>query len=273
MRPTATLLVLTAIVAPSVGQEAINTDAAVQPSTGKFLLREQMSIRRAHRDRFAGQEDVTEWVATTSINYGLTYGLAASISFPLRFRTGDTLAGRRGVDEEIDQGDIGMRLKWRVLQVDPGPLQTDRLSVIGGLEFDTGDAAPSLDPGFAGGSTNPTLGFAYTRIRDRWGFGGAGEWEFDTSGGPDSARLDAAVLFRFSPAVFRAGDTGAWYGLLESNTRHASNGDIETFLSPGLMYEGQAWTYEASLMLPIARDLDHRAAVDATIVFGIRLLF
>ena len=257
----------------AAAQEAINTDAAVQPSTGSFVIREQLMVHRAHRDPFGGQEDVTEWMPMTLINYGIFHDLAASVRIPLRYRTGDTLLGARGVDEQLDVGDLGVRLKWRVLQRDPGALQTERLSLIGGVEFDTGDNKISLNPDFADGSTNPTLGLAYTRISGRWGVGGSAEWEFQTDGDSDAARVDAAVLYRISPTQFHRGDAGAWYGMVESNTRYDTNGDIETFVSPGLMYEGTTWTYEASIMLPVARELDRRAETDAILVFGVRMLF
>ena len=57
------------------------------------------------------------------------------------------------------------------------------------------------------------------------------------------------------------------------NGAYETNGDNEVLISPGILYEAVSWAFEASVQLPLARDLDHRPETDFSVLFGVRLLF
>ena len=48
---------------------------------------------------------------------------------------------------------------------------------------------------------------------------------------------------------------------------------MELFLAPGIMYEAHGWAVEASVQLPVFKELDYRPETEFTVTVGLRLLF
>lgn len=274
-----------AACAAASAQEAINTDAATQPSTGTFVVREQVRYLSFHNDPSDLDREIKEVVSSTTLTYGLRNNIALSFNLPLVYRETDA----PGPDDHgfgID--DLALLAKWRILKHDSGPLDTLRVSLLGGVEIPSGDA------GFSSHSFDPILGAVLTTIRGRHGFNQAVQYKFNTGNdagfdasrpetfrsagtggdGPDDAlRYDSAYLFRLAPAAFTADTTAAVYAVLELNGLYETGGDNELLLSPGLLYEGRTWALELTVQFPIWQDVDERLEMEFGVGVGIRVQF
>ena len=51
------------------------------------------------------------------------------------------------------------------------------------------------------------------------------------------------------------------------------NGDDEIFVSPGLMYESRTFTVDATIMIPVHQNLEHRAETEFIVGLGARISF
>jgi hypothetical protein len=261
------------------GQEPINAAAsATAPSPGNFTLMEQFRYTRLDlstgpRDR---RGDIEDYSITSMLHAGLTRNVSLVFELPAILRErefdlwGDT-------DREAGVGDLTALVKWRVLQRDTGPIDTQRLSLIGGAEIRTGDSP------FTGDAYNPVLGLGYTQIRGRHGANASAEWTITTGGNDepiysgestaDRFRYDLAYLYRLYPKQYTAETPGGLYALIELNGTYETNGDNELLVAPGLMYEAAKWTAELSFQTAAWEDVDHRAAVDYAVVLGVRFSF
>lgn len=253
-------------------QEAINTSAATQPGVGRITVREQLRYLRGDLPTRTGRAAADELVLQSSVFAGIRHDLTLGADLPLSLRDSDGGGNFDDDSGELNAGDLRLLGKWRFWRHDTGPIDTQRASLLFGVQLDTGDGT-SLLPGFARDSTDPILGAVYTRVTGRHGINAAWESTISTGGDADDHRYDGAYLFRLAPAQYAADTTGAWYVVGELNGRYASNGDHELLLSPGLMYEARRWTAELSVQLPALQELDHRAELDFGIVLGLRLLF
>lgn len=254
-----------------LAQEAINTNAATQPGTGRVIVREQ--LRFFHASEFPSSfaiDRADELVFASSLSLGLRHDVAVTLDLPASLRWSDRAGG--GSDDDGDFGDLRAVGKWRVLRNDGGPIDTERVALLFGVQLDTGSGT-SLRPGFTRDSNDPILGAVYTRVSGRHGVNGALEYTISTSGHADDLRYDAAYLFRTTPSEYRSDTTAATYAVLELNGTWATDGDDELLVSPGFMYEARRWTFEASLQLPLVQDLDRRPEIDVGVVVGVRLLF
>lgn len=264
-------------VSESAAQEAIQTDAATQPSVGMTVLRQQLRFTRLKNDPSPEQRRIEEVEARTAISHGLTPDLSFTAALPLKYRRTEFLAEDR---TETDWGvdDIPVMLKYRIFRRDTSPVDTLRISLMGGIEI------PSYDRPFSSESWDPIVGAVLTTIRGRHGFNQAVQFKLNTGGhveypigrgdGPANAlRYDSAYLYRIDPAVYTPETVAATYAVLELNGLYETNGDNEILLSPGLLYEARNWAAEVSVQFPIVQDVENRPEVRYSVVAGVRFLF
>jgi hypothetical protein len=262
---------------PAGAQEAIQTDAATQPSVGSFVIRQQLRFTSLANDPSPDQRRIREAEARTSLSYGITPDLSFTAAVPLKYRDTRFLAEDRSEDDwGVD--DIPLMLKYRIFRQDTSPVDTLRISLMGGVEV------PTYDRPFSSESFDPIIGAVLTKIVGRHGFSQALQYKFNTGGhvefpisrgdGPRNAlRYDSAYLFRVDPAIYTVETLAATYAVLELNGLYETNGDNEILLSPGLLYEARAWAGEISFQFPVVQSVDDRPEVRYSIVAGLRFLF
>lgn len=266
-------LAVIALASPALAQEALYTPAATQPGAGRLTTRFQLTIREFGDDPTPADQSGRDITARAIATVGITGSLA------LEARTSALARNFFGDDRDDDTGwgESELTLKWRCWRHDPGPVDTMRLTLLGGLELPTGTGAMSSH------SFDPTVGAVFTGIFGRHGINQAARWKFTTGALDDpilpgesladALLLDTAYLFRLAPAQYQADTTGAWYAVLEANTSIETNSDVEVLLAPGILYEGRRIALEAGLQLPAYADLDHRPETRWAVTLGIRFLF
>jgi hypothetical protein len=279
-RPGATFqwasLLLLAAIDRAAAQESITaTDSATQPSPGHVILKEQFRFYRLDLDTGprARRGEVDESVFLTTLNAGVSADVSLSFRMPVRLRDRE-FDFLREAERDEGIGDFTALAKWRVYRKDDGPLDTARLSLIGGAEIRTGDSP------FTNDAYNPILGLAYTQIAGRHGVNASLNWTFTTGGNDepifagestaDLFRYDLAYLWRLAPREYTAETRGAWYLVAEVNGLYETNGDHELLVSPGIMYEARTWTAELSVQLPAWQEIDHRAETEFVLIAGVR---
>ncbi len=275
--PIATLVTLLTLCGQAAAQEAINTPAPTQPAAGNWVLREQfrlMAYEDLPDDPDGSARDLS---LRTTIQYGITGSLSAEMSLPLIGRQRSAAAAGAEDGSTTGLGDLSAGLKLRVWQADTGAVDTMRLSVFGSLEFPTGEDT------FTSDSFDPTVGATFMVISGRHGFNQALSWKFTTGANAsplaageslsDLLKFDSAYLFRLSPAEYTSELRAATYLLAEVNGLYETNGDTEIFLSPGILYEAPRYALEASVQIPVYREVNHRAETLISVVLGIRILF
>ncbi len=279
---------ITAIIACAVStlpaslacaQEALNMDAATQPSPGVIYLYERARYTRygsAPESSDTPRPDRTNLLEIdTTIMAGLATNLALIATIPVERR--EDRAGGQAIDTNLGIADPELLLKYRLYKSDSGSLDTLRIAALFGAEI------PSGDGNFTSGSVDPIVGVAATMIRGRHGFNAAARFKLNTGGdrdhnlggdGPDDAlRLDASYLFRLAPASWSAQSDTALYAAFELNTLYETGGDTETLLSPGLLLEGRKWAGEIGARIPVYEDVRDRPEVEWGFVAGVRFFF
>ena len=304
LKPSLALAILLLLAGRALAQLPIHSDAAVQPSAGHFLLREQFMFGSLGRDPTGFGHEVREYIATTNLTYGVTprFALTAVIPlmwqsvdsevldhnhggtggtggnpfpFPFPFPGGGSEAHPLGSDFGLD--DIAVGFKWRIYERDLGPIDTVRLAILGGVETPTGEDAYSSD------SWDPIIGGVVSYIQGRNGVNASLEWKFNTGKHPinlhagmgedDALFYNASYLFRLLPAQYSAHTSMATYLLLEANGVYETNGDNEILLSPGIMYETRDMAFEFALQLPAWQEIENRPKTNITFTAGVRFFF
>ena len=119
-----------------------------------------------------------------------------------------------------------------------------------------------------------TCRFSVRIVRhDERGSGGDEAHNFGGEGPSDALWFNSAYVYRFYPAAYSSDSNGAWYLTTELNGLYETNGDVELRVSPGIMYEGRRFAFEAMAQLPLWDDVDHRAELDFGFGLGFRLTF
>ena len=253
----------------SHAQAPINSNVALQPSTGGVIIRQQLRYFEAGDDPSPLDREIKTFRAPTTIVYGLRADLTLLLTTPLVFRkvefgaTGET---RR--DNGVS--DLTFLTKVRVFRDDFGPTDTRRFSLLGGLEIRSGDT------GFTSDSYDPILGGVFTHAEGRHAFDADLLWKFNTAGGEagtDRMDYDVAYLYRLVPDQYTSSKLTALFGVLELNGQYDTNGDNELFVSPGISFVTKRWTVEATVQLPVWQDLDHRLAKDFVVGLSFRVRF
>ena len=273
---TPMLLLTLAVVWPTAawGQQSTNMPAATQPGTGRFIFLDRLKFTYFGDDPSPDDRNIQRWSNTFSLGYGIAGDLSAYLDVPV---VRQFSSGLNGNTEATGIADLHAMLKWRLWKNDPAPLDTQRLSLLVGLDV------PTYDDDFSSESFDPMLGLVYTQIHGRHGFNAAIRYTFTTGGKDDPIvagsstadllRYDASYLYRIWPEQFSADSEGAWYLMAELNGNYETNGDSELFLAPGIMYEGRGWVVEMSIQLPLYQQLDRRPEADFSVVLGFRILF
>jgi hypothetical protein len=267
-------LALGAIVASGKAQTPINAPGAMQPSTGTGVLHVMPMYRREGADPRTGQQSADNYLALVQVAYGVAKNVGIQFDVPMVYR--DVRVGTSGgPSDEFGIADSTLLVKWRIFQDDPAPTETTRFSLIGGVQI-PGDSDYTWDA--SNDALDPIIGGVFSTVRGRHGFNADALWEFYTGddrdeGASDSLRYDASYLYRLAPAAYTAETQGALYAVAELNGFYDANGDHEIFFSPGIMYEARTFTLDATVMLPLYHDLDHRAETEILIGFGLRLSF
>lgn len=267
------------LASPALAQEAVNMDAATQPSTGVLYIREQIRFQRYTDNPRENGGDVTRWMADTWLTYGLSRDVAVQVEIPLVHESWERAAAGGGFsdDETTGLGDPAAFFKYRFLSEDLGPVDTVRASALAGVEAPLGTGSLSSH------SWDPFAGVVATGIFGRHGVNAGVRYKINTGsenpgnlggdGPADALDYDLSYLYRLSPAEWATDTKAAVYGVVELNGLYETNGDNEIVLAPGLLYEAKVWAAELTLQLPIAEDVDDRPELDWGIGFGLRLTF
>jgi hypothetical protein len=263
------------LATPALAQEATNTPAATQPAVGKLYMRQKFQSIRLGDDPSPDDRDVDKFLSTTTLVYGVTRNVSASVELPLVYAVEDPASGE--TESDFGVNDVMFQVKYRPLQIDLNPLDSVRFAVYAGVEV------PSGDGDFSSHSFDPLVGGVFTAILGRHGFNQSLSYKFNFGGddfntragdGPDDAlRYDSAYLFRLSPAAYGPETTAATYLTFEANGLYETNGDNEVLLGPGILYEARTFALEASVGFPVVQDVDERPETDLVLTFGFRVLF
>jgi hypothetical protein len=263
----------------AAAQTPINALGAMQPSTGTGIVHLMPMYRREGSDPVTGQSSADDWVTLMQVGYGVSKNMGLQFDVPMVYRDvrigGPVPAGAPSPSEGFGVADSTALLKWRIIQSDPAPAETTRFSLLGGLQI-PGDSGYTWDS--STDAWDPIIGAVFSTVRGRHGFNADAAWEFYTGGDrdlgrSDSLHFDASYLFRLSPAQYAADTVGALYSVLELNGHYDTNGDIEVFLSPGLMYEARKFTLDATVMIPVYQNVDFRAETEFLVGVGVRISF
>lgn len=261
----------------ATAQQSFNNTSAAQPSTGVSLFRQTIEFTKYRDDPSEADRDIFEIKFDTQLALGLTKELAVIARIPTFYR--DIESDDPDVDgDDFDLGDPHIMFKYRFWQHDTGPIDTQRLSLLVGLDLPLGRAP------FGNRGWDPMVGLVYTNIQGRHGVNAALRYKFNTherDGDPiepddslaDTVFLDTAYLYRLSPATYTSDTHAAWYAMAEVNATYETNGDTEFTFAPGIMYEARNWVFEAMFKVPIAAEVDHRPELDYSVGVGLRILF
>ena len=263
--------------AAASAQQSSDMPAAVQPGYEILIARQEAMYMRLDDPRAGGAGTIDTYHVETTFAYGIDRDKALMLHVPVMHWDLENPSALPDADGSgID--DIPLMFQWRFLQQDLGAIDTRRAVLLAGVEL------PSYDPNFSSDSFDPLLGIAYTQIHGRHGFNASALWKFNTSADTgyhvdfgdskhDAFKLDLAYLYRLAPEQYAADTQGSHYLQLQLLNRYETSGDTQSIFAPGWMYEGRRWAYEATLHLPIAQDLDHRAEMQWGVNLGIRYLF
>lgn len=261
----------------AVAQQSFNNTSAAQPSTGVSLFRQTVEFTKYRNDPSDADRDIFEIKFDTQLALGLTKNIAVIARVPTYYRDIDSTDA--AVDgDDFDLGDPHIMFKFRFWQNDTGPIDTQRLSLLTGLDLPLGRAP------FGNHGWDPMIGLVYTSIQGRHGVNAALRYKFNTheregfaitadDSLADTVFLDTAYLYRLSPASYSSDTHAAWYAMAEVNATYETNGDTEVTIAPGIMYEARNWVFEAMVKLPVAAEVDHRPELDYSVGVGLRILF
>ncbi|TVQ62042.1 MAG: hypothetical protein EA378_06140 [Phycisphaerales bacterium] len=261
-------------------QESYWTPAATQPGRGQWTGAVRAEYTRYQNDPTGLGRRVDESVLRARLNYGLTRDVSFTAEIPFVHRETETNDAGRALGlggTDAGAGDFVLTAKWRFWQHDTSGIDTQRLAAFANLETPTGTGDLSSH------SWNPGFGAVYTGVRGRHGLNQAASYTFATGtdanplapgqGTDDALRFDTSYLFRLYPERYTGEEAGAAYIVLEHNGVYETNGDVESLISPGLLWEASNWAGEISVRLPLIQEVDHRPERAWGVGFGVRILF
>ncbi len=249
----------------------INTNTAIAPGEGQFVYRTQLRFMESHSNPRPAKVDLNMLVNPHLLAYGVRENLTLIGFVPIVVREGTarppSSPGAFGSLAEQGVGDLRFLGKYRFWRKDlPG--ETYRWSAIGGLEV------PTYDNPFSSDSWDPFLGTVWTYQSLEWGLDLDAVWQFNTGDG--KFRHDALSYNMAYTYVLLAGqdlDDKFWRlgSVFELNSLYVADGSHLLYASPGIQLALERMIVEASLQLPIVRDLKKAAEPDFTFVVGTRI--
>ena len=203
--------------------------------------------------------------------YGVRENLSVFCVVPLVKRDGTLRPpAPAGSFTELDNfgvADIRLFAKYRLRENDQ-PGETTRFSIFGGLEV------PTFDKRFSSDSWDPFVGTVWTYQSLEWGLDWDVFWNFNTGKGVfkyDEMRYDTAYTY-----VLLTGQTldeKVWQlnSIFELNGSYFTDGSHLLFAAPGFQLALERMIVEASLQLPVIRELKTAIEPDYRFVMGTRI--
>lgn len=264
------IILATAISTQARAQAPINSDVALQPSEGHFIIRQQFRYSEADFNKGGADLDIQLLTSSTAVVYGVRQNFTLLLNVPtvVSRRIENNATGTSNTEGGL--ADLTALGKLRLYRNDFGPTNTARIDLLGGLQLPTGKDAFSSD------SVDPIVGGVGTVTYGRHYMSADLLWKFNTAGGSmgeDLLRYDAAYIYRLWPNEYEIGQTNQFNGVLELNGFHWTDGDDQLFLSPGIQYVTRRWIAEATVQLPIEHDLDSRPETEFLIGISLRVQF
>ncbi len=245
-------------------QEAINTNAALQPPPGVLIYRQQFRYTSLEADNGPAEADL--YRSMSSFIYGLTPKVTLIGTVPIVYRDLDMGMGA-GSDTDTGVADIKALAKYQFYKNNFEVGGTFKAGLLGGAQL------PTFDDTFSSDSVDPIGGAVATYARDRHGLNADLTYQLNTGGDDDEVKYNLGYTFRVQPASFAEDDSTALFAVLEINGLYETNGDNETLLSPGVQYVTSNWTIEATFQFPIAQDVDNRMQIEYATGLLFRLRF
>lgn len=265
-----TLLVLSipAAMPSGVSAAGLNTDVALTPPEGGWIVRAQWRYTRQGDDPTGLGRKVDLSLQPLTAVYGVTADLALQATVPIAYRK--IVFGSGAEQSDTGVGDIPLLAKYRFYQKDK-PGVTTRWAAVGGLEI------PTFDDAFSSKSFDLIIGTVWTHQERDWWIDWDILYKFNTAGGldgDDELRGDVAASLRLFGGE---GDTvGPWglYAIAELNALYLTDGSVQVFGSPGIQLITPNVILEAGVQLPMHQDLAApRLENDFTVVLSVRIQF
>jgi len=251
-------------------QVPINSNVALQPSRGGFIIREQIRLSRGNMDGSGRDDESEQAILKSTFVYGATEKLTLMFNVPVvLFRKVENHSSGK---ESSTSGfaDFSILSKIRLYRDDFGINDTARLDLIAGLSLPVGKEEFSSD------SVNPVIGSVFTLVQGKHSFSTDVLWQFNTGDsrqGADLLRLNYAYIYRLLPDQYDSNNPTAVFASLELNGTYETNGDRKLFLSPGIQYVTTRWIAEATVQIPVLQELEHQAEKDFIVGIGFRYQF
>lgn len=258
--PIGTALLAFVLTAPA--QESFFTESATQPAVGIGYLRTKLELRRLDEGRQTPKAD--EWRSVVRYTHGIRHNVSLGIEASVISLRPDRGGNRTGWT------DPQLLAKWRVVQMDTGPVNTVRGSLIGGAGF------PAGHRDWTSKSVDPLAGAALTSILGRHGLNADLLYQNRSGSGPEAGgRLNAggAWLYRISPVRWQADTTASFYSVMEVRGKRREGNDRSVTFAPGLLYEARSWAAEVAFLLPAYDRMKRSSPLDRGVAFGFRRLF
>jgi len=251
------------------GNTGINTNTAIAPGEGQFVYRTQLRYQQAGSSPGPADIDVNLLVNPHVLAYGVRENFTVFGVVPFVLREGTARPPTGGFFDLDDQGVADLRFfgKYRFYE-DDRPGETTRWSVFSGVEV------PTDDKDFSSDSFDPFIGTVWTYQSLEWGVDLDWFWNFNTGDGffrHDEMRYDFAYTY-----VLLTGQTlddKFWQlnSIFELNGSYITDGSHLLFAAPGFQLALERMIVEASLQLPVIRDLKTTVEPDFLLVLGTRI--
>lgn len=279
IRTASVLLAL--VLPPAASAQGVHSNVALPVAQGEGIWRSQLRYVQATDDPSGQGREVRALLQPQTLVYGLTPRFTAFSTLPILTRRWvESNAG--GVQRDSAIGNLKVLGRFTFLADDYAALSTRRVALIGGVEFPTGSdpiGTPTFDPivgavgTWAANRHELDANLLYTIGTKRHGFEAG-----------DRIQYDLAYRYRLWPKRFGrrllqlngvVELNGRWaaQSRADGNAIRESGGHI-LFLSPSVQIVAVRWVLEASVQIPVARDLaGPRTKTDFVSVLSVRIPF
>ncbi|MBI2481115.1 MAG: hypothetical protein HYV60_21510 [Planctomycetia bacterium] len=253
------------------GNTGINTDTAIAPGEGQTIYRTQLRFLQSHSSPGSVERDINVLVNPQVLAYGVREDLTVFGVVPLAKRDGtvrpSTPPGALTEVDDFGVADMRFFAKYR-LREDDQPGETTRWSVFGGLEI------PTFDKNFSSDSWDPFVGTVWTYQSLEWGLDLDWFWNFNTGEGVfkhDEMRYDAA--YTYVQLTGQNLDDRFWQlnSVFEINGSYLTDNSHVVNAAPGFQLALERMIVEASLQLPVIREVRNGIEPDYVFAIGTRI--